>query len=203
LTAKRSQNTGPKARSTSKDVKPKIQAQTSNSTASGRRSKTKTLASHGLDPLPSIDPANVRTKEFKHPIAAALQSGSEKKMDILKENSTWRQKFEDTKYNEAKQKEIDAKTELKSELDWSREKYHLDRKEAKENAAAEAIIRERQERNQLAKDLALSGKTPAEVLDYLNIVFPPKEKDSKEKTGIKTSPKEPNSQGLPYVSITR
>ncbi|KAH9812311.1 hypothetical protein DFH28DRAFT_931161 [Melampsora americana] len=106
-----------------------------------------TLSSGTMDPLPPIDPSAVHSKEMKNPIALALMTGSQARTNELKANNKQR-----------KAVEVDVE-----------DKPFGCAKRAESKAAQTAIA----ERAKFAQELALGGKTPEEVSQFLNAVFPP------------------------------
>ncbi|EGG11862.1 uncharacterized protein MELLADRAFT_101609 [Melampsora larici-populina 98AG31] len=142
-------------------------------TATQRRGSARpTLARRALDPLPSIDPSTVRGKDYKHPVATAMQVGNAAKIDMLRSANEWRQEFEAAK----QLAEAEAR---QSDLSWAKEKFYLEREEernrmalAREEERNRMAIITRNERKAFCEKLVLEGKTPQELEAYLRLVYP-------------------------------
>jgi hypothetical protein len=124
---------------------------------------TTTLASRPMDPLPPINPSTVRGKDIKNPIALALMTSSQDRKQEIQANNTYRRTLEETKRQEAKAEETAKRAEAAAALQWEKDKFN------RQTLQAEAV-----ERAKFAQQLILSGKTPEEVSQFINIVFPPR-----------------------------
>lgn len=114
-----------------------------------------------MAPLPSIDPSVVRGRDLKNPVALALKSGSDPKVEVLRQSNAARERFEESRLREAQM-----------DLEWQKEKFHLER--AQEEAAATRMERqfEQTKRVKFARDLALGGTSPDDVVKFLAVAFP-------------------------------
>ncbi|EGG01264.1 uncharacterized protein MELLADRAFT_92534 [Melampsora larici-populina 98AG31] len=121
----------------------------------------KTIVSRPMDPLPSIDPSAVRTKDLKNPIAVALMTSSHDRNKEIRSNNIWRRNLEMMKQKEAADAEVIRKQEVQAVKLFEQQKLE------KEHIQAQIV-----ERSKFAQSLILSGKSPQEVTDYLAAVFP-------------------------------
>ncbi|KAH9809924.1 hypothetical protein DFH28DRAFT_868374, partial [Melampsora americana] len=121
-----------------------------------------TLSSCTMDPLPPIDPSTVCSKEMKNPNALALMTGIQARTNELKANNKRRQAVEVLKSNEAN-----------CQLNWEKVMFKKNRLDAQKQAESEAAQTAIAERAKFAQELALGGKTPKEVSQILDAVFPP------------------------------
>ncbi|KAH9823534.1 hypothetical protein DFH28DRAFT_1173220 [Melampsora americana] len=121
-----------------------------------------TIANRPMDPLPPIDSSAVRTKDIKNPIALALMTSSADRTKEIQANNLYRRNLEETKRQEAASAELRKSQEVGAALQWEKDKLHKQGKQA--------LVTER---SRLARELILAGKTPQELRDYLDAVFPP------------------------------
>lgn len=126
-----------------------------------------TLARRPVDPLPSIDPAHVHSKEHKHALAAAIQQGNKAKLHLLNKANEWRQQMETSRL----EAEAEARTSL---LTWDKEKYFLDSQEQREIEQRRLEQEAQKERKAFCERFVLEGKTPQELDAFLRLVYPTK-----------------------------
>lgn len=123
------------------------------------------LSRRSLNPLPSIDPSTVHSKEHKHALANALQQGNDAKIQLLTEATKWRQQFE------AERMRVDLEAR-NSALTWDKERYFLDRQELREAESRQAAQASQKERKAFCQQLVMDGKTPQELEAFLRLVYP-------------------------------
>ncbi|EGG13066.1 uncharacterized protein MELLADRAFT_70464 [Melampsora larici-populina 98AG31] len=90
-----------------------------------------------------------------------MQLGNAAKVEMLRAAYEWRQEFDAAKHGA----EVAAR---QSDLNWAKERFFLEREEARSRLAIEA----RNERKAFCEKLVLEGKSPEELEKYLRLVYP-------------------------------
>ncbi|KAH9808017.1 hypothetical protein DFH28DRAFT_1137115 [Melampsora americana] len=96
---------------TTSDEEDLTQATTS-ATDRKRSAPRSTLSRRGLEPLPSIDPSHVHSKDHKNALASAIQQGNEARFEMI------------NKTNALESSRIQAEQDARaSDLSWAKERY--------------------------------------------------------------------------------